>query len=141
MQKVKVSPEDEHLLAAYPWTISGRGYVQSVRRGVATLLHRLILSAPPGSVVDHINGDPSDNRRENLRICSHTENMRNRKVSKSNKLGLKGVHWDRGRSRYRALIWVDGKKKWLGSYKTAEEAKAAYDSAAPIYHGEFARLA
>ncbi|ASJ79287.1 HNH endonuclease [Curvibacter phage P26059B] len=95
------------------------------------------MDAPQGVFVDHINGNPSDNRRENLRFCTHAQNMQNSKVRSHSSTGVKGVQ--KHKNRYRALIRRDGKQVRLGSFTTIEEAKACYDAAALETFGEFAR--
>ena len=90
--------------------------------------------------VDHINGDPTDNRISNLRLATRAENGRNRKISKANTSGYKGVWWDNARSRWRAAIRIDGVKTALGCFPDPETAHAAYCEAASKYHGEFARF-
>ena len=97
-------------------------------------MHRLIMAASAEVSVDHINGDGLDNRRANLRICTHAENMRNKRTR--NKLGAKGVH-QHGRKFY-ATIERDGARLRLGPFATADEAGAAYAAAAQELHGEFA---
>ena len=99
-------------------------------------MHRLIAGAVDGEVVDHINGDGLDNRRSNLRRCSHRENMRNRRGH--GKRPFKGVE-ARG-NRWRASIMLDGKAINLGRFDTAIEAAVAYDIGARERHGTFARL-
>lgn len=92
-----------------------------------------------GEQVDHINNSNSlDNRRSNLRLASHGQNMKNKSMYKRNKSGYKGVYyfW----KKYRAQIQVNGKKIMLGSFDTPEEAHEAYCKAAKLYHGEFARF-
>jgi hypothetical protein len=90
-------------------------------------------------MVDHVDGNPLNNRRSNLRFCTHAQNMKNRKVHRSNKLGVKGVHL--AGKRYRAEIKVDGQRYGLGSFLTLAEAAAAYKTASARFHGEFARAA
>lgn len=128
------------LAAGYRWRSDANGYVACKVGKVLIYLHRLLLGALPGSVVDHRNGDRLDNRESNLRICTHAENMRNRKVSKSNKLGIKGVWFDASRGRYRSELRAAGSRFSLGSFSTAAEAHAAYVTAAKLHHGEFARF-
>lgn len=139
--------EDAAIVARGPWHV-GNGYVRrsSSVDGKRTLIlmHREILSAPDGVRVDHANGNRADNRRSNLRLCTHAENMRNRAVSKSNGLGLKGVYCEmrRGRPmRWRAQIECNNRRFRLGLFKSPEAAYAAYCAAAKRLHGEFARLA
>lgn len=106
------------------------------------LFHRMIMQCPEGMCVDHKSGETLDCRRENLRICTHAENMRNRKISKSNKCGYKGVYADpRSPGTFIAKIIFEGKRHWLGRYSEPEAAHAAYCRAAKALHGEFARTA
>lgn len=104
-------------------------------------LHRLIAGCPEGMVVDHVNGNGLDNRRENLRICSQQQNLRNRKIHKNNRSGFKGVYYDSGCTRrpWRAEIRANGKKIGLGYFVDPEEAHKAYLDASAKLHGEFAR--
>lgn len=107
--------------------------------GSAVLLHRLLVGVE-GLVVDHINGDPLDNRRANLRNCHPAQNAFNRRIHKNNSSGAKGVYGTPA-GTWRAAINVGGKKINLGSFGTKSEAAAAYAKAATKYHGEFARVA
>lgn len=107
-------------------------------RRKVTFLHNEIMRPPAGMVVDHINGDPWDNRRQNLRICTPGENARNRARSRDKNSPFKGVY--RHGRRFRALITFDGERIYLGQFRTAEEAAQAYDTAALHYHGQFAKL-
>jgi hypothetical protein len=99
-------------------------------------LHRLIMDAPSGMQVDHINGNGLDNRRENLRLCTQAENRWNRTKQINNKTGYKGVDINQG--KYRAQIQVNKKHMHLGLFDTAEDAARAYDAAARQYFGQFA---
>lgn len=115
--------------------------------GALVSLHRLIwmLSVgeiPRGFVIDHINGDSRDNRLINLRLCTQSENAKNRKVNKNNSCGMKGVYLDptRGRGKvWRSQIRVSGKKISLGSFSSPYEAHLAYKKAELKYFGEFKR--
>lgn len=91
--------------------------------------------------VDHVNLNPSDNRWENLRECSHQENLLNRRMPKTNRSGFKGVQLHTGSGKWRARLRVNGEKVLDGLFYTPEEAHAAYVCAADKYHGEFARAA
>lgn len=100
-------------------------------------MHRLIMGAARGQVVDHRNHNGLDNRRENLRLCTNAENLRNRlpnKVAVSRFKGVKRGH----RNRWRAVIQVDGERFSLGAFETEELAARQYDRAARLMHGEFA---
>lgn len=105
------------------------------------LLHRFIAGASEGQEVDHINGNVFDNRKSNLRICTHAENQRNTKRKSTNTSGYKGVSYDKRRGKWRARITLNGKEKWIGSFDTAIEAADAYRKASRNIHGEFGRVA
>jgi hypothetical protein len=106
--------------------------------------HRLIWlwhhgSLPP--VIDHIDGDPTNNRIENLRPATHATNMRNSKKPRTNTSGFKGVRFHKQRQKWTAQISVNNRSLYLGIYETPELAYAAYCAGAAEHHGEFARLA
>jgi hypothetical protein len=136
---IKVSPEDFALVSGFNWTLNRFGYAVAYENGRHFLMHRLIFDAKKGQAVDHINGDRSDNRRQNLRIASHAQNMQNRTVAKTNKTGFKGVYFDGARAKYRAEISAFGRRMRLGRFATAEQAREAYNLAALQLHKEFAR--
>lgn len=92
----------------------------------------------PEDHIDHIDRNPSNNAWNNLRLATDQQNLTNKPVSPKNKLGVKGVRRSkRKRVGYIATIKRDGKSRYLGCFKTIEEAKAAYDAAGQILHGEF----
>lgn len=106
-------------------------------------LHREIMSRIMGrklerhEQVDHINGDTLDNRRENLRFASASQNALNKSVRSDNTSGYKGVsYWTTG-GKWKATTCVDGKTHHIGFFNTAEEAYAAYCKKAKELHGEF----
>ena len=117
------------------------GYLVAQVNKKQYLLHRLVWlyfhGKFPEKNVDHINGDKQDNRIENLRLADYSQNGGNRKASKNNLTGLKGVHVQK--TGFVAMIMKDGKNRYLGMFKSAVEAKAAYDKAAKELFGEFAR--
>ena len=106
------------------------GYIYLGVRGRRFLAHRLVWwfahGAWPESAVDHINGNKTDNRLENLRVVSSAGNAQNqRRATSANKLGVLGVNKTRG-GRYVAHICCEGKRSNLGVFETAELAHAAY---------------
>lgn len=119
------------------------GYISINVDYVLYRAHRLawvyMTGSEPVADIDHINGDRLDNRWCNLREATQKENLLNKRVQSNNKLGIKGVYQPPGNPKYVARIARDGVQKHLGCYDTAEEAKAAYDAAAKILHGDFAR--
>ena len=102
-------------------------------------LHRIIMGEPDGMDVDHIDGDPLNNRRSNLRICTHNENMTNRKISKNNTSGFKGVYWSKRDNNWRSQIKYNNKRIHLGCFDSLEEATKARKDAEEKYFGEFNR--
>ncbi len=135
-----VDDEDFEWLNQWKWCAKKGPNTSYAKRATQLYMHRLILSAEKGMFVDHINGNGLDNRRENLRVCTHAENMRNSKLSIKNTSGYKGVYWCKKRSLWIANIQNNGKVKNLGGFKIKELAARAYNEAAHNFHGEFARL-
>lgn len=131
---------DEDLLRSRLWRINGtKRLVRQVSRGGKVLnlyIQHEILGVAPGVWIDHINGDPTNNRRANLRICTPTENARNRPPDRNSAVPYKGVSI--AKNRFNASITADGVACRLGSHKTAEAAALAYDEAARRMFGEFA---
>ncbi|CAJ2903309.1 pathogenesis-related transcriptional factor and ERF protein [Burkholderia pseudomallei] len=113
-------------------------YAEAKIDGKVVYLHRFILDAKRGELVDHRDRDPLNCRRNNIRRCTHSQNMMNRPVLPQNKLGVKGVHFDQRRGRYYVEIYANGSRIRLGSYGTLDAAKQAYAEGAKRYHGEFA---
>lgn len=91
----------------------------------------------PPEILDHIDGDGTNNRIENLREATVQQNGWNVKKSSRNKSGYKGVSFNKEKGRWRAAIRVARKDILIGYYKTPEEAYAAYQKASAAYHGEF----
>ena len=110
------------------------GRIYSVHRLVWKLVH----GAAPRGEIDHINGNPSDNRLVNLRLASSSENNRNRKLSARNKTGVKGVFWVTKARRYRAVVGHNRQYHILGHFVDFDEAVAVADAARKQLHGEFA---
>ena len=109
-------------------------------------VHRVVMGNPKGMDIDHIDGDGLDNRKENLRICTRSQNCANKKVRRDSRSGYKGVSVRKRGKRFKAYI-SDPETKFpkkrhiaLGTYDTAEEAALAYNKAALEMYGEFAFL-
>lgn len=102
-------------------------------------MHRVILNTPTHIGVDHINGNPLDNRKVNLRLATRQQNQFNRRHQKNNKLGVKGVCWCRRAKKYRSTIKLNRKVIHLGYFPSLEEADKAYRDAEVKYFGSFAR--
>ena len=136
-----VSAEDyEDYVYGYRFCLSNKGYAiySGTKDGLCNkLLHRIIMGDPDGEFIDHINRDPLDNRRENLRIVSIQENNMNVSISKRNKSGIAGVCWDKDANKWRATIRYKYKLIHLGRFDTLEEATKARKDAEEEYFGEF----
>lgn len=137
-KKFYFDKEDYERVSAHTWGYDGKGYLRAVINGKHVSLHRFILNYNGECVIDHINNDPNDNRKCNLRVCSQADNIRNSKTPSNNTSGYKGVSRDRG--RWRAYIRVNYKQIHLGNFRTKEEAARRYNEAALKYFGEFAEL-
>lgn len=128
------------------WFISKRGDVYANThpygngKAKSHKLHRVIMNVDGkrGIEVDHINHNRLDNRRSNLRLCTHAENGRNLPLKKNNKSGFTGVLWDKNRNKWAASIKIMFKNKHLGRFEHIEEAISARLFAENYYYGEFA---
>lgn len=137
--RVKIDHEDESICKRHTW---GVRYAQKVKSFYAYThkrsaeesysmpIHRFLMKAPVGLMVDHINHDTLDNRRVNLRIINNSDNMMNRKgVTSLNKSGIRGVWFCQTKKGW----CVEVRAKNLGLYNTAEEAKSVADWAINQY--------
>ena len=122
-----VSDENFEWLNRWKWT-ADKGYstFYAHRRDYKTrekiYMHRLILNAKSGEVVDHINRNGLDNRRENLRIVTPTQNNYNQKIRSDNKSGYRGIWWSGERRKWIVEIWNKKKKYYFGGYKDINDA-------------------
>lgn len=144
----KIDPEwQKKELDARAWRINrhqnGKFYVEgddwTNGRNIRRYLHRVIMNAPPGVEVDHINGDTLDNRRCNLRFATSTQQKCNQRP-RGGTSKYKGVGWHKRDRKWRAQITYHGKQISLGYFDGELGAAFAYDVAARILFGEFARL-
>ena len=113
-------------------------------QGVEYMVHRLawfyMTGEWPPYEVDHIDLDGTNNRWSNLRLASPSQNQRNRHLQRNNTSGYKGVHKCKRTGKFMAYIKLQGKRRNLGMFGTAEEAHGAYVRAANDLHQEFARV-
>jgi len=151
-QVTQVSPEDYSFLADFKWCArrdpkrrEDACYDARRNEGQTTqYMHRVILARMlgrelvAGEQVDHIDRNPLNNRRENLRLATGSENMHNQAKRVNNTSGFKGVCFHKGARKWLAGIKVNYKQIHLGYFDTAEAAAAAYNTAALVLHGTFA---
>lgn len=133
-----IDDEDFPTVDAWTWHIN-KGYAERIdwktQKNIS--VHRLVMNAPKGKEVDHINGEKLDNRKVNLRICSPQENRQNSRLRKDNTTGFKGVR--RNRKRFQAYIHYNGFIH-LGMFDSPKDAAVEYNKAAKKYFGRFAKL-
>lgn len=142
---VTVDDDDYEILMERKWQQNGNGYaVRGVhiggRKYKKIIMHRFIMKAEKGEFVDHINGDKSDNRKENLRIATSQQNSMNIGLRTNNKSGYKGVRYEARRGKWKAEIKKDYRNIFLGYFDNKHDAARAYNEGAKKYHGEFASL-
>ena len=120
------------------------GYCQIRYRKHLYYSHRLAWlylygSIPSGKLIDHIDGNKSNNEKSNLRLCSKSQNAMNSGVSKRNTSGFKGVYWNNLRKKWLVQPWLNGVSYFLGYYTEKKEAVKVYQEFCKQRHGEFYR--
>ena len=141
-----VDDEDYEKLNQYKWRAhlfySGL-YVRrndySGEKRVDLLMHRVIMNTPHRVLVDHINHDPLDNRKCNLRNCTSSENQMNSNKQSNNTSGYKGVSWHHLTNKWLVALRINKKKTHIGLFTCLIKAAKAYDEAARKHYGEFAK--
>lgn len=126
-------------------TLRDDGYIGIFIKGTYYFAHRIIWemhndNIPEGLVVDHIDGNRSNNCIANLRVCTFQQNHFNRGRQSNNKSGFKGVSWHKQKAKWVAQIKIKGKNKFLGFYHDPEKAYEKYCEMAIKHYGEFAKL-
>lgn len=134
---VLVDDDDLARLSAHRWRVTPQGYAMACmasgkRGGTSVLMHRMVMGACAGDEIDHINRDKLDNRKANLRLCTHAENCRNRGKWRGCSSQHRGVSWNKRRSCWQVVIRENGRLTWKGSYASELEAAKA---AAPHFAG------
>lgn len=135
-----VDDEDYEDLAKHKWYFAAVGYAARRKDGKIVYMHREIMGAEKGLVVDHINHDTIDNRKTNLRCCSQSFNMANASLRLDSISGYKGVHWFPRDSKWKARICVDGKTTHLGLFESKHDAARMYNFWAKDIFGDHALL-
>ena len=129
--KVLVDSDKYDELSKYRWYIKNRNYVYTQIDRKTIHLHRLIMNAKSNQIVDHINRNPLDNRVENLRFCTRSQNN-------MNKSGIRGV--SKFRDMWRARIKKGGKELHLGVFNTFDEALKKRQDVEKVMFGEFSNI-
>jgi hypothetical protein len=135
---------DFEYYSKFNYYINSEGYaIREVWNGgnkIRLRMHREITNAPEGMDVDHINGDRVDNRRENLRLCTRSENLMNSRKRDNKSSKYKGVSFFKPVKMWRAYYQLNGRQKTIGYFRDEICAALAYNEAAIATYGEFARL-
>lgn len=151
MKKIKIQNSEQFFyidkkdfieLKNYKFYISKNGYVRFTINKKRIFVHRYITKCPNDKVVDHINGNKLDNTRTNLRICSQSENSKNRS-SKSGTSKYKGVSFcstEKRKKKWKAAIETHNKHICIGRFYTEKEAAIAYNKKAVELFGEYAKI-
>ena len=114
-------------------------WIDGRRRNVG--LHHVVAGVPPGTLLDHADGDGLNNRRGNVRAATPSQNAQNCARSVRNTSGVKGVYWSMGAGKWHARIKVSGRDHSLGLFRCITAAAVAYAKASRDMHREFGRLA
>ena len=141
-----VDDEDYSRLVLFKWSAAKMATGWVARRndgGMHVYMHREIMFTPENMVCDHIHHNTLDNRKSELRNCTHlqnTYNFRKYKTKRKPSSQYKGVSWHKAASKWQVKICVDRKEKYVGLFVSEIDAARAYDVVAIEYHGEFASL-
>ncbi len=142
-KEVFVDDSDYEYLNQWKWTSNGHSVTRFIYEGRVRkilLMHRLILNAPHGTYIDHMDLNGFNNQRSNLRLCTPSQNAANTKKRKTNKSGYKGVCWYKNTNKWMAYIQFNNRRITLGYFKNKKHAIRAYRISAKKYFGEFARF-
>jgi len=133
-------------VAQWKWSAKpdNNGHVYAIRQQwfprKMISLHRFIMNAPDGVMVDHEDGNGLNCQQYNMRLATRSQNLQNATKRSNNTSGYKGVNWRKDNTKWQAQIRKDNKQYHIGYFITAEDAARAYDSKAVELFGEFARL-
>jgi hypothetical protein len=134
-----VDDADYELVSKFNWGIYGTNkYPRRSDNGDISLHEFLLGKTPKGLTIDHKDRNILNYQRENLRYATYSQNLANRRKPHGTSSAYKGVYYSKKRGYFIAQITVDGKPKYLGFFKSEEQAAKAYDIAAKRYYGEFA---
>ena len=145
-KKSIIDDEDYPRISKHRWCYhrdkaAKRGvYEKATRKTKTVYLHREVMNAVDGTIVDHIDGDVLNNQKSNLRCCTPSENGANRNHKSIARSGYFGVYWHKGKKRWRANITKNYREIHIGYFDTAIEAAVARDYKAIELFGEFATL-
>lgn len=139
-----IDAEDYDKVSKHRWNYNNGAVMANIDlegKRTTLKLHRYVLGLKKGDpIVDHKNNNPLDNRKSNLRICTHAENLRNRGKAANNKSGYKGVSWAVHAGKWQASICKNYKSYHLGLFEDPKEAHKAYIKASKTLHEEYSHI-
>lgn len=133
--------EDYEIIKKYCWREEVKGYIRATaiinNEEVSVWLHRLVMNAQPGELVDHIKHKKYDNRKSQMRIVNNSQNIMNSKPNNKNTSGVPGVHQRKDSKKWVARITINGERLYLGTFLNFQDAVAARRQAEDVYFKEF----
>lgn len=139
-EKFIFDKEDFNMISKYTWFLSKRGYMTTNIKRRPVTMHKLLLGNLKKLDIDHISRDRVDNRRCNLRVCTHQQNIFNQSKRSTNTSGFMGVSQMLRTGKYEAYVHYNNRKHYFGTYDSAIEAAKARDVGAKELFGEYANL-
>jgi hypothetical protein len=132
-----IDASDVDSIKDFKWHLTGNGYVKS--DSIQKMLHRYVVKALPNEQVDHIDGNPLNNTKANLRICHQMQNTWNSRMPSNNTSGVKGVSFSKVANKWHAYITYSKKRINIGHFASKEDAIAARKVAEETYFGNYRR--
>lgn len=135
--------DDLERVKQYCWSLNSHGYVRTtlpmgMSKNRYISLHRYIMNCTdPSKYVDHINHNTCDNRKVNLRICTPTQNCHNSKPGVKNKTGIRGVHFEKSKNKWMAVININKTRHVIGLYTDINDAIEARKKYEELYYGDY----
>lgn len=134
-EKFLFDKEDYYKIKKYTWYFDSLGYLKAANEDLK--MHRVVMNAQKGDIVDHIFHNKNDNRKAKLRIVTNSQNQMNKVISRNNTSKYKGISWHKTKSKWIAQIGVEGKLIYLGIFSDLQDAIRVRQDAEVKYFGEY----
>ena len=139
-KKFYIDKEEFDNIKKYCWREDAYGYAVTTRNRKNIKMHKLITNTTKEEIIDHINNNPLDNRKSNLRICNAQQNVFNSSTPKNNTSGFKGVYWNKSKNKWEVKIGLNYKNIHIGRFADKEEAIKARVEAEKKLFGEYSNI-